>query len=286
MNAIPYFDYSLAPFWPSYQNKVIGVLERALREQSGSRIRRILLRLPWEHDNAFNSRQTWFGMDFIETVSALMNAKPGRDLCWLLTRHPEKPEYHVVLCVRQEYFDGPELDRLILDAWSNVLGFASPGEAKPYQKQITRDVVLDRRSPDCEALFKDLIWRSVISPAIAVECAIRKPVALPAIPVGSAESSTHPIPRITPFFINLTEDILTMLTTTSHDSVWLRADDPLIDMNYITSFTGMTDKWFYRLISEGHFPKPIKLGRSSRWYKSEVEQWMQQRIEESRGAAA
>ncbi|ELE85562.1 hypothetical protein H002_04721, partial [Escherichia coli UMEA 4075-1] len=24
MNAIPYFDYSLAPFWPSYQNKVIG----------------------------------------------------------------------------------------------------------------------------------------------------------------------------------------------------------------------------------------------------------------------
>ncbi|HBL7285819.1 AlpA family phage regulatory protein [Escherichia coli] len=60
----------------------------------------------------------------------------------------------------------------------------------------------------------------------------------------------------------------------------------LIDMNYITSFTGMTDKWFYKLISEGHFPKPIKLGRSSRWYKSEVEQWMQQRIEESRGAAA
>ncbi|HGT3976467.1 TPA: helix-turn-helix transcriptional regulator, partial [Escherichia coli] len=40
------------------------------------------------------------------------------------------------------------------------------------------------------------------------------------------------------------------------------------------------------LISEGHFPKPIKLGRSSRWYRSEVEQWMQQRIEASRGVAA
>ena len=53
-----------------------------------------------------------------------------------------------------------------------------------------------------------------------------------------------------------------MLTSmTGHDSVLLRADDPLIDMNYITSFTGMTDKWFYKLISEGHFPKPIKLGR-------------------------
>ncbi len=64
-------------------------------------------------------------MDFIETVSALMNAKPGRDLCWLLTRHPESRNT-TVLCVRQEYFDGPELDRLILDARSNVLGFASP----------------------------------------------------------------------------------------------------------------------------------------------------------------
>ena len=78
-----------------------------------------------------------------------------------------------------------------------------------------------------------------------------------------------------------------MLTSiTGHDSVLLRAEDPLIDMNYITSFTGMTDKWFYKLISEGHFPKPIKLGRSSRWYKREVEQGMQQRIEESRGGAA
>ena len=79
MNAIPYFDYSMAPFWPSYQNKIVGVLNRALREQSGSRIRRILLRLPWEHDNAFSDRKIWFGMDFIETVSALMNATPGRD---------------------------------------------------------------------------------------------------------------------------------------------------------------------------------------------------------------
>ena len=31
-----------------------------------------------------------------------------------------------------------------------------------------------------------------------------------------------------------------MLTTTSHDSVLLRADDPLIDMNYITSFTAVS----------------------------------------------
>lgn len=59
-------------------------------------------------------------------------------------------------------------------------------------------------------------------------------------------------------------------------------EDPLIDMTFITTFTGMTDKWFYKLIKDGDFPKPIKLGRSSRWFKSEVEIWMQQRIAQSR----
>lgn len=64
----------------------------------------------------------------------------------------------------------------------------------------------------------------------------------------------------------------------------LCTEDPLIDMAFITTCTGMSDKWFYQLISEGKFPKPIKLGRSSRWYRSDVEFWMQQRIADSRGA--
>ena len=64
----------------------------------------------------------------------------------------------------------------------------------------------------------------------------------------------------------------------------LSAQDPLIDMTFITTFTGMTDKWFYKLIGVGLFPKPIKLERSSRWRRSEVETWMQQRIADSRGA--
>lgn len=56
-------------------------------------------------------------------------------------------------------------------------------------------------------------------------------------------------------------------------------DDQLVDMAFITNFTGMTDKWFYRLISENAFPAPIKLGRSSRWRKSEVEAWLQEKID-------
>ena len=60
-------------------------------------------------------------------------------------------------------------------------------------------------------------------------------------------------------------------------------DEPLVDMKEITKLTGLTDKWFYKLIQNGQFPKPIKLGRSSRWLRSEVEAWLQERIVESRG---
>ncbi|MDA5483517.1 AlpA family phage regulatory protein, partial [Yersinia intermedia] len=47
---------------------------------------------------------------------------------------------------------------------------------------------------------------------------------------------------------------------TAHTSQF-SVEDPLIDMTFITTFTGMTDKWFYKLIKDGDFPKPIKLGR-------------------------
>lgn len=58
--------------------------------------------------------------------------------------------------------------------------------------------------------------------------------------------------------------------------------DKMVDMVFITEFTGLSDKWFYKLIQEGQFPKPIKMGRSSRWLKSEIESWVQQRITDSR----
>lgn len=77
----------------------------------------------------------------------------------------------MVLCVRQEYFDGPELDRLIL--MPGVMCWVSRHQSKAVPEADHPDVVLDRRSPDCEALFKDLyLGVQVISPAIAVECAI------------------------------------------------------------------------------------------------------------------
>lgn len=49
--------------------------------------------------------------------------------------------------------------------------------------------------------------------------------------------------------------------------------DKLIDMKYITSDCLFTDKWIYKLISLGKFPKPIKLGRMSRWRAGDYYAW-------------
>lgn len=59
-------------------------------------------------------------------------------------------------------------------------------------------------------------------------------------------------------------------------------NDQLVDMEFICVFTGLSNKWFYKLISQGKFPKPIKLGRSSRWLKSEVQAWLEVQIRASR----
>ncbi|EOZ5676526.1 helix-turn-helix transcriptional regulator [Morganella morganii] len=72
------------------------------------------------------------------------------------------------------------------------------------------------------------------------------------------------------------------MNTTDTTTAASLLDDPLVDMKEITKLTGLTDKWFYKLIQKGQFPKPIKLGNRSRWLTSEVNAWLQARITESR----
>lgn len=59
-------------------------------------------------------------------------------------------------------------------------------------------------------------------------------------------------------------------------------NNKMMTMAEITEFTTLSDKWFYKLISLGRFPKPVKLGRRSLWLKSDVLEWLNERIAESR----
>lgn len=50
--------------------------------------------------------------------------------------------------------------------------------------------------------------------------------------------------------------------------------------------TGLSRSTIYYHISQGEFPKPIKLGeRAAGWLETEINQWIDDRIKQSRGAA-
>ncbi|AVX36249.1 helix-turn-helix transcriptional regulator [Yersinia massiliensis] len=59
-------------------------------------------------------------------------------------------------------------------------------------------------------------------------------------------------------------------------------NDKFVDMVFITTLIGLSDKWFYKMAQEGKFPKPVKFGRSSRWIEREVKEWLEERIKSSR----
>ena len=50
-------------------------------------------------------------------------------------------------------------------------------------------------------------------------------------------------------------------------------DDSLIDMKFMIEDAGYTSKYFYSQINAGKLPKPIKLGRTSRWMYADYQNW-------------
>ncbi|WES69655.1 AlpA family transcriptional regulator [Superficieibacter sp. HKU1] len=61
----------------------------------------------------------------------------------------------------------------------------------------------------------------------------------------------------------------------------------LIRMSEVLNRTTYGKSWIYKLISQGRFPKPVKIGeRSIAFIESEIDEWIKQRIAESRGEVA
>ena len=61
----------------------------------------------------------------------------------------------------------------------------------------------------------------------------------------------------------------------------------LIRLPEVQRRTGYSKAWIYRLTSQGRFPKSVKIGsRSIAFIESEIDEWINQRIAESRGEVA
>ena len=60
--------------------------------------------------------------------------------------------------------------------------------------------------------------------------------------------------------------------------------DRLLTLRDVKHFTGFRKSSLYSLIADKRFPRPIKIGRSSRWPSSEISDWVQETIQRGRSA--
>ncbi|EBE7431263.1 AlpA family transcriptional regulator [Salmonella enterica] len=61
----------------------------------------------------------------------------------------------------------------------------------------------------------------------------------------------------------------------------------LISLPEVLKRTGFGKAWIYRLISEGRFPAPVKIGtRAVAFVESEIDEWIETVISSSRSHAA
>ncbi|MEH8905589.1 AlpA family transcriptional regulator, partial [Klebsiella pneumoniae] len=57
-----------------------------------------------------------------------------------------------------------------------------------------------------------------------------------------------------------------------------------IRLSEVLRRTGYSKAWIYRLLKENRFPRPVKIGsRSIAFVENEIDEWINQRIAESRG---
>ena len=52
------------------------------------------------------------------------------------------------------------------------------------------------------------------------------------------------------------------------------SDNPLLDVATASELCALSRSAFYKLVRDGLAPKPIKLGRASRWRRQELLDWI------------
>ena len=63
----------------------------------------------------------------------------------------------------------------------------------------------------------------------------------------------------------------------------LNKDEDILRLKQVTAKTGISRATIYKSIKSGTFPKQVNLGpRSVGWLKSEIQNWIQERISASR----
>ena len=64
-----------------------------------------------------------------------------------------------------------------------------------------------------------------------------------------------------------------------------KAPPTILRLSQVEERTGLSGSYIYNLMSNDEFPRPIKLGpRAVGWVESDINDWLMERIAESRGS--
>lgn len=69
-------------------------------------------------------------------------------------------------------------------------------------------------------------------------------------------------------------DLFTGANTMHLNNISTLGPERLLKAKEVSKLIGFNVDWIYKKIAKGEFPKPIKIGRSSRWSYLEVMEWM------------
>jgi|TARA_R100001480_G_C4734042_1_gene181335 predicted DNA-binding transcriptional regulator AlpA len=51
--------------------------------------------------------------------------------------------------------------------------------------------------------------------------------------------------------------------------------EALLTQKQVSGIISFSRSYLYEMIAEDRFPKPTKFGRTSRWFKSDIEKWLE-----------
>ncbi|WP_051396120.1 AlpA family phage regulatory protein [Ignatzschineria larvae DSM 13226] len=71
------------------------------------------------------------------------------------------------------------------------------------------------------------------------------------------------------------EKILSTLSAISIEIKKIKQPDELLEIKDVCEIIKFKHDWVYRNIRLGLFPAPIKINTASRWYRSEIDQWLE-----------
>lgn len=73
------------------------------------------------------------------------------------------------------------------------------------------------------------------------------------------------------------EKILSILSVILVDIKKIKQPDELLEIKDVCKIIKFEHDWVYRHIKLGLFPAPTKINTASRWYRSEIDAWLESR---------